>query len=278
MQDLLPPCCCVGSLDRTLRCWDVENGIQRAVSRPHGGTVRSLAVDDHLIASGSSDHQIRVWRRGSGSEGVDTGSGGSTDITGRQRSSTPCDAADGTANSKGSLGRRAVVSGGHSGPVTSLELTPDALISGSWDCTVRVWDRSRLECRAALQLDDWVSSLAASGPHLCIGCGKEALVYSAGSGAWRQVQQAAQHNGAPVTAVRGTLDGRYLFFGTGARAAGFVSLAGKKVRQQSSQGLRSERIKQCSRQPAPSHVFDGTGCTLHTPPEKLRDVLVEKRA
>ncbi|KAJ6986266.1 F-box/WD-40 repeat-containing protein [Populus alba x Populus x berolinensis] len=34
----------------------------------------------------------------------------------------------------------------HEGPITSLALDPTRIYSGSWDMTVRIWDRSSLEC------------------------------------------------------------------------------------------------------------------------------------
>ena len=52
--------------------------------------------------------------------------------------------------------------GGHSGPVTVLELSDSALYSGSWDFTVRIWERGpELRCAAVLSFRDWVWDLAA---------------------------------------------------------------------------------------------------------------------
>lgn len=50
-----------GSLDRTVRLWDLHYGMPVSISRPHGGTVRSVCLDQHLVASGSSDNVIRLW-------------------------------------------------------------------------------------------------------------------------------------------------------------------------------------------------------------------------
>lgn len=91
--------------------------------------MRCLAADADLLASGSSDHAIRVWLRMPGSAG--SGSGGS--------SGPPFDLA----------GERRVLSG-HTGPVSALALSPDVLVSASWDCSIRVWDRRSLECVAAV--------------------------------------------------------------------------------------------------------------------------------
>ncbi|PPD76672.1 hypothetical protein GOBAR_DD26404 [Gossypium barbadense] len=50
----------------------------------------------------------------------------------------------------------------HEGPITSLALDLTRIYSGSWDMTVRVWDRSSLKCTQVLRHGDWVWSLV---PH-----------------------------------------------------------------------------------------------------------------
>lgn len=65
---------------------------------------------------------------------------------------------------------------GHIGPVTSLSLTPTALYSGSWDYTVRRWERggsSSWECGNVLRFDDWVAAVAARGPNVIVAAGPE---------------------------------------------------------------------------------------------------------
>ncbi|MEW5306937.1 MAG: hypothetical protein WDW36_009365 [Sanguina aurantia] len=50
-----------GSLDRTVRLWDLQAGMPSSVSRPLGGTVRCLAMDSALLVSGCTDHSLRLW-------------------------------------------------------------------------------------------------------------------------------------------------------------------------------------------------------------------------
>lgn len=48
-------------MDRTVRLWDLNYGMPLSISRPHGGIVRSVALDQNLAASGSSDNVVRLW-------------------------------------------------------------------------------------------------------------------------------------------------------------------------------------------------------------------------
>lgn len=201
-----------GSVDRRLILWDLENGVQSAASALHAGTVRCLALDDGLLATGCSDHRIRVW--------------------------TP---------NKNNIeeeefpfridGPRAVLSGGHSGPVSALEMCPTALFSGSWDYCVRVWDRTGgaeqhgsspdeeestqrefplIECIQVLHFDDWVMGMALKAGRLLVAAGHEAHVVDAGAGGGLKPLFSVRRRGttAAVTAVQGTEDGKYLFYST----------------------------------------------------------------
>jgi WD40 repeat protein len=58
-----------GSLDRTVRLWDLKYGMPLSISRPHGSTVRSVALDAQLVASGSSDNVVRLWHARNATEG-----------------------------------------------------------------------------------------------------------------------------------------------------------------------------------------------------------------
>lgn len=106
--------------------------------------MRCVAADSTLLASGSSDHAIRVWRASSSSDASSDPSGigssrgsssGGSHPSSRDSSFLPFDLA----------GDRAVLEG-HAGPVSCLQLTPSLIVSGSWDCSVRLWDRATLDC------------------------------------------------------------------------------------------------------------------------------------
>lgn len=86
--------------------------------------MRCLVADGGLLASGSSDHGIRVWLRTDGGSSI-TAAGLTFDLAG---------------------GREVLT--GHTGPVSALALTPKVLVSASWDCSIRCWDRASLTCVA----------------------------------------------------------------------------------------------------------------------------------
>src|SRR5947207_1864656 len=57
-----------GSVDQTVKLWDVATGKEKATLEGHLQAVRSVAFskDDKLLASGSWDNSIRLWEVASG--------------------------------------------------------------------------------------------------------------------------------------------------------------------------------------------------------------------
>ncbi|KIM61397.1 hypothetical protein SCLCIDRAFT_59887, partial [Scleroderma citrinum Foug A] len=143
-----------GSLDKTVRVWDADRGVQ--IGSPlHGHTslVTSVAFspDGTRIVSGSSDKILRVW---DADRGVQIGS----PLQGHTSSVTSVAfSPDGTRIVSGSLDKNLRVWGvdggvhidsplqGHTFSVTSVAFSPDGtrIVSGSHDKTVRVWDADR---------------------------------------------------------------------------------------------------------------------------------------
>jgi WD40 repeat protein len=48
-------------VDKTVRLWDLQLGMPVSISKLHGGTVRSVALDPRALVSGASDNLIRLW-------------------------------------------------------------------------------------------------------------------------------------------------------------------------------------------------------------------------
>jgi WD40 repeat protein len=154
----------VGSLDRTVRLWDLKQGMPVSASRPAGGTVRAVALDDAALFSGGGDHLIRLWEsssvNGSSSGGGGSSGGGRRGVRGRGDADVDDlllpddddeeedgggegdDDDDADAAPLFDLAGRERLLTGHIGPITSFSLTGPALYSGSWDTCVRVWQRS----------------------------------------------------------------------------------------------------------------------------------------
>lgn len=166
------------SLDRTVRLWDLCAGLPLAASRPHGGTVRCLALDSSLLASGCSDAAVRVWHptrcngsnRSNGDDGgrpallydvasqpyvlrghtgpvscLALGSSGLYDSEGcDSAASTPRSTGSGGGYGGGLFGRRRKQAGGrgYGSGLGSGSSSSSVIFSGSWDCTVRIWRRS----------------------------------------------------------------------------------------------------------------------------------------
>ncbi|KDQ61215.1 hypothetical protein JAAARDRAFT_152322 [Jaapia argillacea MUCL 33604] len=148
-----------GSTDRTVRIWDLSTGRCTHVFGGHTSTVRCLAivkpewldmVDDDgivtrerwpkapLIVTGSRDHSLRVWSlpRPGDAEYQCYGADGSD--------ADPADE-DIEDNPYHKLHLE-----GHDHAVRALAARGRTLVSGSYDCTVRIWDIITGKCKWVL--------------------------------------------------------------------------------------------------------------------------------
>ncbi|KAL5633015.1 hypothetical protein ACGC1H_003492 [Rhizoctonia solani] len=120
-----------GSLDCTVRLWDLSNGATISVLRGHSGTVDSVqfAPNEPHVISGSQDRSIRIWN-----------------------------------TSDGTLIR--LLRKAHSQGITSIAVSSDGsrIVSGSRDRTTCVWDTRRGELTAGpFKSDAEVRSVGFSG-------------------------------------------------------------------------------------------------------------------
>ena len=158
-----------GSLDSTVRIWDVQTGAKIAVLQGHKDAVESVAVtpDGRHIVSGSEDKTARIWD----AETLELAGVlyGHLDSV-MSIAVTP----DSSRIVTGSLDNTAriwdleektqlAVLKGHTRTVTSIAVTPDGsrILSGSEDKTVRIWDATT---GAAIDVrtghDQYVTSVA----------------------------------------------------------------------------------------------------------------------
>ncbi|KAG6888536.1 hypothetical protein C0992_008279 [Termitomyces sp. T32_za158] len=149
-----------GSTDRTVRIWDLTTGRCTHVFGGHTSTVRCLAIVkpewvdvEHeggglrkekwpkraLIVTGSRDHTLRVWTLPRPGEpeyrcfGADDGEVDPTDV---------CDAEENPYHR--------VHLEGHDHAVRALAARGRTLVSGSYDCNVRIWDIITGQCKWVL--------------------------------------------------------------------------------------------------------------------------------
>lgn len=124
--------------DSIVRMWDMEEGLVISYSRPLGCTIRAVAADTKLLIAGGTDGFVHGWRAEEGHPHL-------FDLSGPENQNTEFRLWE------------------HEGPITCLQIDLTRIFSGSWDMTIRVWDKNTLKCLTILRHNDWVWSLA---PHV----------------------------------------------------------------------------------------------------------------
>uniref|UniRef100_A0A7N0UF47 F-box domain-containing protein n=1 Tax=Kalanchoe fedtschenkoi TaxID=63787 RepID=A0A7N0UF47_KALFE len=172
--------------DSVVRMWDLEDGLSIASSMPLGCTIRAVAADHRLLVAGATDGFIHCWEA----------SEGATRLFELR-----------TSNNQ-NAGFRLWE---HHGPITCLSLDNTRIYSGSWDMTIRVWDRSVYQCVQVLGHSDWVWSLAPHCNTLASTSGSDLYLWDTASGAQIALVQAA-HVGNSLGLAR-SQSGDLLFTG-----------------------------------------------------------------
>ncbi|XP_050109237.1 F-box/WD-40 repeat-containing protein At5g21040 [Malus sylvestris] len=172
--------------DQTVKMWKMEEGLLIASSRSLGCTMRAVAGDTKLLVAGGTDGFIQCWRAVEGFPHL-------FDIKGSQNQNTEFRLWD------------------HEGPITSLALDLTRIYSGSWDMTVRVWDRFSLKCVKVLRHSDWVWELVPRDLTVASASGSDVYIWDTSSGGLMTIIHKA-HVGNTYSLAR-NLTGDFLFTG-----------------------------------------------------------------
>lgn len=175
--------------DQVVRVWNLEEGLPLVCSRPLGETLRAIGVDMELLAVAGSDAVIRLWRAIPECPQL-------FDVAGIW----------GGPNSKGAE----ICLYGHNGPITCLGLDAANIYSGSWDMSIRVWDRVTLLCVSQLLHNDWVWALVPRGRRLLSTAGSHVYSWDIETGQHRMRE--GVHLGQAY-AVQGSYSGHFIFTG-----------------------------------------------------------------
>lgn len=170
--------------DQVVRVWNLEEGLPLVCSRPLGETLRAIAVDMELLAVAGSDAVIRVWR-----------------------AVPECPQLFDVAGIWGG-GESSLY--GHNGPITCLGLDAANLYSGSWDMSIRVWDRNTLQTLNQFLHNDWVWALVPRGRRVLSTAGSHVYTWDIETG--QQRMRAGVHVGQAY-AVQGSHSGQFVFTG-----------------------------------------------------------------
>ncbi|KAH9291449.1 hypothetical protein KI387_043359, partial [Taxus chinensis] len=143
--------------DTVVRMWNMEEGLLIDHSQPLRSTIRAIAADMEMLVVGGTEAFVRGWRAVPELPQL-------FDISGFTVQSTE------------------FCLQGHIGPITSMGLDPSRIYSGSWDMSIRVWDRASLKCLSILRHGDWVWSFVVRGPNVVSTAGSDMYTWDAETG------------------------------------------------------------------------------------------------
>ncbi|KAK0636879.1 WD40-repeat-containing domain protein [Bombardia bombarda] len=187
------------AMDDSVRVWDLNAGRCIGMLEGHTASVRTLQVEDNILATGSMDATIRLWdlsRAHYDPQGSQFGKDEEDDgIAFENPDDQPVDPPAGSMSDCPLITLSA-----HLDEITALHFKDKTLVSGSADKTLRQWDLERGRCVQTLDVM-WAAA--------------QASAMSAGDSTWRQTSRASDASADFVGALQvfesalacGTADG-----------------------------------------------------------------------
>ena len=164
------------AMDDSVRVWDLNAGRCIGVLEGHTASVRTLQVEDNILATGSMDATIRLWdlsRAHYDPQGSQFGKEEDDEdaIAFGNPDDQPVDPPAGSMSDCPLFTLQA-----HLDEITALHFRDNVLVSGSADKTLRQWDLEKGRCVQTLDVM-WAAA--------------QASALSASDGAWRQTTRPA---------------------------------------------------------------------------------------
>ncbi|EFZ04185.2 hypothetical protein MHUMG1_01423 [Metarhizium humberi] len=150
------------ALDDTVKVWDLNAGRCIGILNGHTASVRTLQVEDNILATGSADATVRLWDLSRSSYDPHGNSYGKEEdededaIAFENPNDQPIDPPEDSMNDCELYTLQA-----HVDEVTALHFRGDVLVSGSADKTIRHWDLEKGRCVQTLDVM-WAAAQASA--------------------------------------------------------------------------------------------------------------------
>lgn len=138
------------ALDDTVRVWDLNAGRCMGFLEGHTASVRTLQVEDNILATGSMDATIRLWDLSKAQYDPHGGNFGKDSDEDAIAFGNPDDHIEPPEGSMDDCALYTLQS--HVDEITALHFRGDVLVSGSADKTIRHWDLEKGRCVQTLDV------------------------------------------------------------------------------------------------------------------------------
>ncbi|HLP90783.1 MAG TPA: AAA-like domain-containing protein [Nostocaceae cyanobacterium] len=213
-----------GSLDNTIKLWNVNTGKEITTLSGHGSRVYSVAFspDGQTLASGSLDNTIKLWNVNTGKE-ITTLSGHGSSVISVAFSPDGQTLASGSDDKTIKLWnvkteKEINTLRGHGSLVTSVAFSPDGqiLASGSFNGTIKLWNVSTGQEITALRGHTYsVASLAFSLDGKTLFSGSDDKIIKLWDlGTRKEITTLSRYNDESITSVALSSDGKILASGS----------------------------------------------------------------